>query len=79
MLRPPQANNSNSQFHDMAMDTKGFQQILELSKKEEEERMLKQSNIKKNEEKLLQRGLQQSEETSKKEAQMLDQEAEMLK
>ena len=54
-MQPPQPNNS--QFHDMAMDTKGFQQLLELSKKEEEERVQKATTIQKNEEKLLQRGL----------------------
>lgn len=52
------------------MDTAGFQKILELSKKEEEERARKQNTIQKNEEKLLQRGLQESEAISKKEMQM---------
>ena len=42
------------------MDTAGFNKILELSKKEEEARAKKQYTIQMNEEKLLQRGLQQS-------------------
>ena len=63
----------------MMMDTAGFQKILDLSKKEEEARIAKQKTIQANEEKLLQRGLQQSEEAGKKEAQLQDQEAEMLR
>lgn len=50
----PQQNN----FEDMMMSTAGFNMILEQSKKEEEERLKKEQNIKINEDKLLQRGIQ---------------------
>lgn len=39
------------------MSTAGFNKILEQSKKEEDERLKKEQNIKINEEKLLMRGI----------------------
>ena len=66
-------------FNDMMMDTAGFQRMLEQSKKEEEERIKKQNKIKVNEDKLLERGLLQSQDTHKKEAQLKEQEDEMMR
>lgn len=41
----------------MMMNTAGFNKILEQSKKDEEERLRKEQNIKMNEDKLLKRGM----------------------
>jgi hypothetical protein len=45
----------------MMMDTAGFEKILEISKREEEERLQKLKMIDDNEQKLLNQGIRQSE------------------